>query len=107
MKRRLSYDPVTGMEVVYHDDGEKVAIEHRQDISKFLEFNKAAQNEHVNYTQKGIEHYHVAHIPALAVVKIRDELGLDVFNPDHREDVFKKIINNPDYAYLRTTPGTV
>lgn len=107
MKRRLSYNPVTGMEVVYHDDGETVAIEHKQDISPYLELNRAAQNEHRSYTEKGIEHYHVASIPALAVVKIRDELGLDVFNPDHKQDVFKMVINNPDYAYLRTTPGTI
>lgn len=95
------------MEVVYHDDGETVAIEHRQDISKYLDFNRAAQNEHINYTQKGIEYYHVASIPALAAIKIRDETGLDVFNPDHQQDVLKRIINNPDYAYLRTTPGTI
>lgn len=95
------------MEVVYHDDGETVAIEHRQDISKHIDFNRYAQNEHRGYLQKGIEQYHIASIPALAVVKIRDELGLDVFNPEHQEDVMKMIINNPDYSYLRTTPGTV
>lgn len=107
MKKVLSHNPETGMDVIYHDDGETVGIEHKQDISSFLDFNRAAQNEHRSYTEKGIDQYHIAHIPALVVVKLRDELGLDVFNPDHRDDVFKKVINNPDYAYLRTTTGTV
>lgn len=107
MKKRLTYNPETGLETVFHDEGDHFFIEHRQDVSQHLDFNKASRDEHNNYLQKGVEHYHIAHIPDLFVSKIRNEYGLDIFNPEHSEDVKKKILNNPEYAFLRTTPGTV
>jgi len=107
MKKRLTFNPETGLETIYHEDGDKVFIETKQDVEKHLDFNKASRDEHNNYLQKGVEHYHIAHIPDVFISKIRDEYGLDLFNPEHAEDVKKKVLNNPDYKFLRTTPGTV
>ena len=107
MKKRLTFNPETGLETIFHDEGDKIYIETRQDVSKDLKFNEESRKAHTNYLKKGVEHYHIAHIPDLFITKIKNEYGLDIFNPEHQEDVKKKILNNPDYAFLRTTPGTV
>lgn len=107
MKKQLSYNPATGMEVMFHDEGDRFFIEHRQDISNYLALNKASRDAHENYLQKGVEHYLIASFPPVEVVRIRDEYGLDIFNPEHKEDIARKILNNSDYQHVRTTPGII
>jgi hypothetical protein len=38
------------------------------------------------------------------VEKWQNELGVDVFNPDHKEAV-RRLLNSSEYLYLRTAPG--
>lgn len=96
-----------GTETWFHSDGDKIRIETRQDVSAILEANKRQRNEFQSYKDKGEHHFHhYATIPWVVMERWRNEYGIDVFNPDHAEGV-KRLLNDGDWRYLRTTEGTV
>jgi hypothetical protein len=89
-----------------HHDGEKIAIETRQDVSRALDDNLRQRNAFEGYRDRGSHHmHHVAHIPNVVIDQWMAE-GLDVFNPDHAERVWKRL-NDSDWRKLRTTEGWV
>jgi ribonuclease HI len=45
-------------------------------------------------------------IPNLVIEKWRNEKGIDVLNKDHWPAV-KKLLNDPEYKWLKTTSGFV
>lgn len=107
MKRLLGRDDRTGIERWFHHDGETIAIETKQDVSKALDVCRKIRNEFQGYKDEGDHHHHhVAHFPQVVIDHWREEYGLDVFDPDHSEAVWKKL-NDPDWRYLRTTEGWV
>lgn len=95
-----------GHETWFHSDGDKVSIETRQDVTPILELNKKLRNEFGGYNRKGVEWYQYASIPQVIIEKWRNELGVDVFDPDHAPAV-RKLLNDPDWRYLRTTEGAI
>lgn len=97
-----------GMEVRFipQPDG-TFLIEHFQDVEADLDHNKALMgmdDPHERRKAQGSTAVHAAHIPDIIVVKWLNEDGLNVFDPDHAPRLRKKL-NDPDWAYLRTTPG--
>lgn len=105
MKKLLSRS-WAGTETWYHNDGETVAIETRQDVSKLLDLNRRLRNEFQGYKDEGEHHHHLyARIPPVVITQWRNE-GIDIFDPDHA-DMVKKKLNDPEWRYLRTTEGWV
>lgn len=94
---------MSGVDVRFHGDGKKIAIEHRQDVEPILEHNKRLRTEeqHSDWGR------HVANIPNVIYVKWLDEAhaagrtDLRMFTPEFDEIVQKKL-QDPDWAYLRT-----
>jgi hypothetical protein len=89
-KRLIDYDPLsrTGVYHSYDDQTKETVIEEIQDVSHFLEVNRNTQNHDVGgggglneYSRKGIKNgwWHVA----------------------------KKLLNDPEWRYLRTGTGRV
>ena len=101
----IDKDPFTGESVWYQfNHGDLSAtITHEQDASGILDNNVTDQND-TGRTQEGIKRdwWHYARVPNTIIVKWKQELGVDFYNPDHRKKVFE-LLNHPDYRMLKTT----
>jgi hypothetical protein len=104
----LDHDPMTGMSTWFEVDEsqKKFHIHTTQDVTDFIEKNKLLQNA-PDYKKAGIKAgwQHVAHIPDVVVHKWMRE-GINVFNPDHKDAVLRKL-RDPEYRHLRTTLGAI
>jgi len=93
------------MEVRFHLDanGEDITIEHSQDCTPILEWNKDARRDE----QRSDWGRHVARIPNVILVKWLDEeyakgrIDLRMFSPEFDEIVQRKL-RDSEWAYLRT-----
>ncbi len=104
-KRILDHDPLSGITEYFDYDhtSDTMTIQTVQDVTPIIEFNKALQKD-TSYWSKGVkkEFVHAARIPNNIINKWLIEDGIDVFNPQHKERVRRKL-NDPDYRYLRTS----
>ena len=117
MKRLLDYDADTGIQT-WHDydhHTKETVIAEVQDVAPVLEANKAARNQGNGgakglneVAQRGIKNnwWHAASVPNSVILKWKKELGVDIYNQDHLPAV-KKLLNDRDWAYLRTGTGRV
>ena len=108
-KRIVDYDPLTGMTTTFDYDhaSDTTYVGREQDISLLIESNKAMQND-IEYSKNGIktEWWHMCKIPPLVIEKWKNEKGIDVLNKDHWKAV-KKLLNDPEYKWLKTTSGFI
>ena len=95
MKRKIGHNQIFH----YHNPTGEFAIEHIEDIQPLIDSNKKLQNEDHH---KADEFRLSARIPMTVVYEWKRLFGVDLFNKDHKEAV-KKLINSPDYRYLKTT----
>jgi hypothetical protein len=89
----------------YHEDpmtGDLTVIR-SEDVEPALEINKSLYTSGDGYSPSR-ELRRAASIPLSIVEKWKNELGVDVFNPDHRHAV-RRLLNSSEYLYLRTAPG--
>ncbi len=107
--RLLKKDPGSDIELWHHYDTatDETCIETRQDCNALLDANKASAN------MPGIKHagikkewWRVANIPNIVIEKWRQELGVNVFDPNDAKKV-KQFLSDPDYRFLRTSPGRI
>lgn len=116
-KRVLDYDPLTRT-TTYHayDDATKTTwIEEVQDVEPYIERNKRTQAHDVggamgmnDYFRQGVKNgwAHVATIPNGVIHKWLVEKGVNLYNKDHWPKV-RKLLNDPDWRYVRTGLGRV
>ena len=90
-----SYDPLT----------DETIIEEVQDVQPYLERNKLLYNN-PELHRKDPDGRYVASIPAAVQVKWLKEYGVNIWNKDHGERV-KRLLNSPEWRYLRTLPGKI
>lgn len=104
MKRLLSYDRATGIKEIFHYDevNDKSYIETIQDVEKAVDNAKALAND-PEYTRQNMKTgwLHYAHIPDVLILELRVKHGLNVFDKNHTNAVFRKI--NSDYSHLKVT----
>jgi hypothetical protein len=118
-ERRLvddPYDREAGVQTwhTYDPHTQETTIEVVQDAAPFLEINRAERNLEAGGAmgltgkdrkeiQRGWWHY--ARIPiGVQYVWLRD-YGVDVYREEHQKKVLK-LLNSPDWKYLKTTDGT-
>lgn len=102
--RFLGHDPAYGLTDAFHVDTDvRFAIETRQDVEPFLDNNKRLANDNDGYSPSR-ELRRIASIPLVIVEKWKNEMGVDVFKKDHQAKV-RALLNDPDWRYLRTSPG--
>jgi hypothetical protein len=93
METRFVTDPMTG----------DLTVIRGGDVGPNLELNKALYNSGDGYAPSR-ELRRAASIPMEVVEKWRNELGVNVFDPNHKEAV-RRLLNSREYLYLRTAPG--
>ena len=86
----------------YDESEDRMTIETVQDVSPYLEKNKAEIL--AGTINKKAPMRKMASIPLVLIEKWLREEGLDVFNDDHQKRLMRKL-HDPDYAYLRTLEG--
>lgn len=99
-------DVVDGVYTLFHYDEmeDRTIIETVQDVEPILDANKAAFNSgHDGYTPSRDLKF-VAEIPVVVIEKWLREDGIDVWDPNHKEAVKRKL-NDPEWRHLRTAPG--
>lgn len=104
-RRFLGHDPVYGMTEFFHYDNDTgdFSIETVQDVEPFLDANKRAQNNGDGFTPSR-DMKRIANIPNVVIEKWLNELGVNVFDKNH-EPAVRRLLNDPDWRYLRTSPG--
>lgn len=104
-KRLISYDPITKTAHWHHYDPvtKQTTVETTQDVRANLEHNKrlALTPEYQSRGRK-MDHFHFAHIPNNVIAKLKQDLGLDVFNRDDLKKIEILLQRDPEYKYLRT-----
>lgn len=99
-EKLFDYDPSTGLKTWFSsddEDGGRWHFRREQDVSPILDANKEAQAESWD---KSSEMWHAAHIPTIVMYEWAAKYGVEMWNPDHKDGV-KRLLNHPDYRYLR------
>ena len=83
------------------DNDGKLTIQRTQNVQPILD-----RNHRLRDMQQTGEVRHVASIPMGLVEHFHDKYGINVLAPSH-EDAKRilKLLNSPEYAYLRTSTG--
>lgn len=103
-KRLIDYDPISRTST-YHDydhETKKTIITETQDVTDYLERNKALAGES-EYKRKGIKSdwYHYATVPNTVLVEIMRKHNIDINNKDDLPK-FELVLSSNEYRYLRT-----
>lgn len=98
----IEKDPMSGL-VTEVDQNEDDEIRHHfsQDVEPVLDYAKMLRND--NLTDGGIkkDFWHYAQLPAVVILKLKYEYGIDVFKRDHQRRMMEII--NRDFPYCKTT----
>ena len=99
----MSVDPLSGVQT-FHDHDESTGVMHLQrvqDVEPILERNKALQK--TDHQSNGIKKswMHAATVPNIIIEKWINEYGVNFYNRDHWPAV-KRLLNSPEWRYLRT-----
>jgi len=96
MKRKLG----DGQTFLFSEHSGEYAINHKsQDLTKLLDQNKRLQQE--DHSIKD-EFRLSARIPVGIYYEWKNKFGVDLYNKNHK-DAVRKLLNSPDYRYLKTT----
>jgi hypothetical protein len=103
MAKILNYDPQTGITDYFEGDGKGgFTIHSSQDTRNIIKHNKERQNND-EYKRAGIksDHYHFARVPNIVLMEWKRKYNIDW---NRKEDLprIEKLLNSPDYKYLRT-----
>lgn len=90
--------------LVDHADG-SMAFQVTADVTANIEDNKRLQTLNDGYSPSR-DLRRVASIPLAVAVEWHDRYGVDVLNKDHTEAV-KRLLRDPDWRHLRTSPGRI
>jgi len=96
MKRKLG----DGQTFLFSEHSGEYAINHKsQDLTKLLDQNKRLQQE--DHSIKD-ELRLSARIPVTIYYEWKNKFGVDLYDKNHAQAV-RKLLNSPDYRYLKTT----
>lgn len=100
-KRLFNYDDVSGMStfIFFDEETEKTWFGYEQDQQDHFDY--AAESRANNNLNKSKDMWHAAHISPLMIMKLKNEHGVDIYNPAHK-DKLRKILNSSDFLKLRT-----
>lgn len=82
----------------------KHILRHTQDVTSILDANKRAQADSIG--QKFGDFAKVASIPYAVVLEWKQKYGINAMAPTPEDKIrMVALLNDPDYAYLRTRGG--
>ena len=105
IKTLLDVDPLSATKTwhYYDPNTDETFIETVQNVEPYLNRNKLLYNNpELRSKDKDMKHF--ASIPNGVQEKWLREYSVDVWNKDHWPAV-KRLLNSPDWRYLRTAPG--
>lgn len=86
----------------YDHDEDKVVLKNTQDVQPILEMNKKEMAGDSPYgLQNNPNMRKVASIPLVIIEKWKRELGIDIMDKNDMPKI-KKLLNDPEYRWLRT-----
>lgn len=89
------------------DDGKTTEMLATSDVTAHLEQNKAMANHNDGYSPTR-EFRRVASIPAIIILKWKEELGVDFYSTDpEQKRKVRQLLNSNEYLFLRTAPGRI
>lgn len=96
-----------GLTRYLHSDamGEQFAVEIVADVEPVLQRNQSLANNGDGYSASR-EWRRVASIPAIVQLRWKELYGIEAWNRDHWPGV-RRLLNDPDWRWLRTSPGRV
>lgn len=109
-KRLIGVDAFSGIKTYHdydHSSRKTVLIREHDNVEPVLDANKAQFNDGTMKAHGMKESFlKVASIPMIVIEKMRNEHGVDVFSddPDQKKRLMK-LLNDPEYRYLRTASG--
>jgi hypothetical protein len=104
--RSLGIDPISGLETIHHYDEltDFTHIEYKQDIQPIIDMNKALHNTSKQHDGVKDAWVHAAIIPQIVQIQWMKDHGIkDVYSEEYWPKV-KRLLNSPDYRYLKTGP---
>lgn len=99
-ERLFDYDPLTGMKTWFSssdEDGGTWRFRYEQDTTPVLDANKEQQAEGFDRRSNW---WHAARIPVGIQMEWLVKHGVRAWDKNHAEGV-KRLLNDPDYRYLR------
>jgi len=107
MRLFTEHDELTGLTKEYRLEAGKLIEHSTQDVSPLLDLASQARND-PEYARAGIraDLQHVAHIPAVVVLKWINEYGFDATTA-HPREILRFIEARPEFHYLKMTTGEV
>lgn len=106
-KRLIDFDQFSGIETWHEYDAveNKTVITETQDVEALLKQNRAEYND-ADMKRRGMENemLKVASVPLTVLMEWKTKHGVDAWNKDHTKKIMK-LLNDPEYRYLRTASG--
>lgn len=91
-------------EWLHTQDGETFTIERVADCDPVLEANKLWQTHNPDGMGATREWKHIAEIPAIIVHRWIQDYGVDPTD-GHHNDLLKRLLNDPEWRWLRASEG--
>jgi len=106
-KRLVDFDQFSGIETWHEYDAveNKTIITETQDVGSLLKQNKAEYNDE-EMKRRGMENemLKVASVPLTVLMEWKTKHGVDAWDKNHTKKIMK-LLNDPEYRYLRTASG--
>ena len=97
-ERLLDHCEITGEKQWFSTDEDGNSfVRYEQDVTGTLDYNKEQQ---ANGFDKRADEWHAAKIPNVIMYEWMNKFGVEFWNPAHQDGV-RKLLNHPDYRYLR------
>ena len=104
MPKTLYLDTSEGIveHLIFDESERRNIVKRTSDITANIEHNKAEYQSR-RQGREGLGEK-VASIPLGVVLEWKEKYGVDIFDRNHQPAV-TRLLNDPDYLYLRTAPG--
>jgi hypothetical protein len=93
-------------EYLHTQDGENFALERVDDVQPVLDANKRAQNDNPSGMGASREWKKVASIPVIIQLQWIERYGADPLAKGN-EDLLRRVLNDPEWLYLRCSGGLI
>lgn len=92
---------------IYHDDADdRTIVERVQDCDSIVRHAKRTEADFSRSTYLRSDMVRVATVPNVVLEHWMKKYGIDPANPDDNKKILK-LLNDPDWKYLKTVPGQV
>jgi hypothetical protein len=96
----------SGLKTSIKVEDDKLHILKEQQLAPVLDYTARVRNECGDGYNQARDMRRVAHLPFIFIDHCRTVEGWDPLSPENH-DRLARVLNDPDYAFLRTAPGRI